>query len=194
MNIFEQKNYLCRINTKRLAKTILFYDKIDSTNKKAKSLAKEAPLKEGTTLVASQQTEGKGTDGNQWQSYKGNLYISVIFPFDERITTLFPLYPAVALCQVLREKYKINAHVKWPNDVLVGTHKIAGILCEGVSGSYMIMGIGIKVLQKDFEGEVKNIATSIALETKQTFTIEQVFQHFLESYEKLFYNNCNICE
>ena len=180
------------LKTRILGQQLYYFKRISSTNSEAKKRASTTVLQAGTTFIAAQQDNGKGTDGNQWHSSKGNLYLSIVFPFDDKITSLFPFYPAVALAKMLRRDYNIPAHVKWPNDVLVGHKKIAGILCEGLSGKYMIMGIGINTLQEVFPKEIENIATSIALECTKKIKIETLFCEFLEEYERLFYEPCNI--
>lgn len=180
------------LTTKYLGREIIYLEQLDSTNLMAKSLMQESNLEEGTIVIASQQNLGKGTDGNVWVSDIGNLYLSVIFSYSEKVNTLFPLYPAVAIAKVLKEHYHIDAHVKWPNDVLVASKKIAGILCEGDAGRFMVMGIGINVLQTAFKGELQNIATSIQQQRKEDIKLEEVFQKFLLEYEALYYGDCNI--
>ena len=177
---------------KIIGKKLFTLDITDSTNTQLRKMHEAHALANGSVLIAKQQTNGKGTDGNEWVSEKGNIYASILFEHSDKINTLFPLYPAVALAKVLRKNYNINAHVKWPNDVLVGTKKIAGILCEGVMGQYMIMGIGINVLQTQFYGEISNKATSIALECDETVSTESVLNKFLSEYENLYYGICDI--
>lgn len=174
-----------------LGRPVELLENTDSTNAQLKIKAENHTASQGFCLIAQQQNEGKGTDGNSWASAKGNIYASILFAYDDKVNTLFPLYPAVALCRVLR-KYHIEAHVKWPNDVLIGKRKIAGILCEGASGKYMIMGIGINVNQETFAGELSNIATSLMIETGNEFALEEILANFLEEYEKLYYGHYDI--
>ena len=188
----EKRSLTHHLKTQYLGKELYYFEHLASTNATAKELATSTKKHNSFTVVAQEQSQGRGTDDHLWHSPQGNLYLSVVFPFDQQIDTLFPLYPAVALAKVLREKYHIAAHVKWPNDVLVGHKKIAGILCEGVTNRFMIMGIGINVQQTDFPEVLSSIATSIVLENKQNPSLESVFQSFLQEYEKLFYGNCDI--
>ncbi len=163
----------------------------DSTNARLKTLHERQARPNGFMLIAEKQSQGKGTDGNVWASEKGNIYASILFEHSNKINTLFPLYPAVALAKTLNN-YQIEAHVKWPNDVLVGQKKIAGILCEGVSGKYMIMGIGINVNQTTFPNHLSDIATSAKLESGLDFSIEEFLADFLNEYETLFYGKGDI--
>lgn len=181
-----------KLHTKILGKDIIYFDQIDSTNTQAKRLMEEQGLKEGCIILAGQQSKGKGTDGNTWASAKGNLYLSVIFNYDDKINTLFPIYPAVALAKVLNNKFNIKAHVKWPNDVLVGNKKIAGILCEGVAGKFMIMGIGININQESFPKDIDNIAISMKEISQDEHSITEVFTCFIEEYEELLFGDSDI--
>ena len=171
---------------------IITLELTDSTNFQLKKLCEKESLAAGFVLVAKQQTNGKGTDGNDWVSELGNIYASILFDYDDKVNTLFSLYPAVALARVLRRDYNIDAHVKWPNDVLVGHKKIAGILCEGVAGKYMIMGIGINVLQTNFSSNIEKIATSIAVESDKKIDINTVLVAFLKEYNNLYFEECDI--
>jgi len=180
------------LETTILGRDIIFFEQTDSTNTQAKVRMEASALAEGSVFISAAQTQGKGTDGNVWESGCNNLSLSIVFDNDAKVNTLFPLYPAVALAQVLRVKYNIDAHVKWPNDVLVGTKKIAGILCEGVAGRYMIVGIGINVNQVDFPTTLLEIATSMKQEKGVDFSLEEVFQDFLMAYENLLYGESDI--
>ncbi len=187
-----KKSLLSAIKTNRLAQEIHFFNETDSTNSQAKTIAQNTQSKEGSIIIAQRQKQGRGTDGNPWHSDDGNLYFSIIFKNMEKINTLFPLYPAVALAQMLREDYDIEAHVKWPNDVLIGRKKIAGILCEGVAGKSMIMGMGININQEAFPKELQNIATSMKKESHHSYQIETVLNAFLIKYEDLYYSETDI--
>lgn len=183
---------LSTLKTKLLAQEIHFFSETDSTNSQAKIIAQDSQSKEGSLIITSKQKQGRGTDGNAWHSDEGNLYFSIIFKDMKKIDTLFPLYPAVALAKVLRENYGIKAHVKWPNDVLIGRKKIAGILCEGVAGKSMIMGMGINVNQEKFPQELQTIATSMKKESQHSFQLEDVLNAFLLKYENLYYSEIDI--
>ncbi len=177
---------------KIIGNNIITLELTDSTNLQLKNLCEKETLSAGFVLVAKQQTNGKGTDGNYWVSELGNIYASILFDYDDKVNTLFSLYPAVALAKILRRDFNINAHVKWPNDVLVEHKKIAGILCEGVAGKYMIMGIGINVLQTNFSGDIENIATSIAAESNSNIDTNAVLEAFLREYNNLYFGKCDI--
>lgn len=127
---------------------VLHYDRIGSTNDEAKRLALEgAP--HGTVVHADEQTAGRGRLSRAWFSPPGNLYLSVLLRFELPPARLAELSFVAALAVAdavdgLLPK-TIRATLKWPNDVLVGGAKIAGILLEQAEGA-VIMGIGLDVL------------------------------------------------
>lgn len=73
-------------------------------------------------------------------------------------------WPGVAIADALRSAYGIDASLKWPNDVLVGSRKIAGVLVERTVDGPTIVGMGTNLLQPEFPGELREIATSAVLE------------------------------
>ncbi len=180
------------LDTKILGRKIIYFDQTDSTNTQAKQRAEAELLPEGTVFITPKQTQGRGSDGNEWEGGQGHLSFSIVFKEDATISTLFPLYPAVSLCRVLKRHYGVPAHVKWPNDVLVGKQKIAGILCEGAAGKYMIVGIGLNVNESNFPPQLCSIATSMKLVKQQNYMLEDVFQTLLKEYEYLLYQDVDI--
>jgi BirA family biotin operon repressor/biotin-[acetyl-CoA-carboxylase] ligase len=100
---------------------------------------------EGTWLRADRQTGGKGRQGRAWQSPPGNLYASTLVrlePGDPPAPTL-ALVAAVALHEVVA-RHAPDARIKWPNDLLVGGAKLAGILLER-QGEAVIVGFGVNL-------------------------------------------------
>jgi BirA family biotin operon repressor/biotin-[acetyl-CoA-carboxylase] ligase len=130
-----------------------------STNDDVAALAREgAP--EGTWLRAGRQTGGKGRQGRAWQSPPGNLYASTLVrlqPGDPPAPTL-ALVAAVALHETVK-RHAPATSIKWPNDLLVGGAKLAGILLERQSDA-VVVGIGVNLAHSP-EG-LDRPATSLA--------------------------------
>lgn len=156
------------------------YTTVDSTNERAKEKA-------GIVVIADEQTAGKGRLGRKWYSDKGGLYFSISLhprlPMDDlpKIT----LTAGVAVCEALSFA---NARLKWPNDVLIGKKKVAGVLCE-VFGEAdipsVVVGIGINVTNPIPE-EIENIATNLSsfnVSRKEIFI--DVIRNFFSLYRKL---------
>ena len=141
-----------------------------STNDDARRLAAEgAP--EGTVVLAERQSAGRGRLGRTWDSPdRMGLYLSVLLRPDEPTERLgrYPIAAAVAVCETCRAVAGPRVGLKWPNDVLAGGRKLAGVLAEmrqGDSGAELTLGIGINVGQggDDFPGALRVWATSLRL-------------------------------
>lgn len=124
------------------------FRQVKSTNDLGLQRAKEA-LRSPVALLAEQQTAGRGRLGRQWQSPLGhNIYLTLVWPF-EAGTDLKGMSLVVGLClaQVLQDMGLPSAGLKWPNDVLVGQHKLAGVLIELAGNLELnpvaVIGIGI---------------------------------------------------
>ena len=120
----------------------------------------------GDVFTADFQTAGRGRLDHKWLSLPGtNLMMSVVLSVEglapDHVTTL-PLVAGLAVVQSLSSLIPHPSSLKWPNDVLVGGKKIAGILCER-HGDNVIVGIGVNVNQTEFPPEIANRATSLAL-------------------------------
>ena len=108
----------------------------------------EAPL----ALVAETQTAGRGRRGNQWQSYRGNLNLSLFMTPARPVVewSTLGLVAALSVGTAIRALSKVEVALKWPNDVLVDGAKISGILPEVVTGQPndqkgLIVGIGLNI-------------------------------------------------
>jgi BirA family transcriptional regulator, biotin operon repressor / biotin---[acetyl-CoA-carboxylase] ligase len=143
---------------------LLRYDTIDSTNDEAKRLAR-AGAAEGTLVWARQQTAGRGRRGRPWSSPAGNLYLSLILRPDCPAAAAAQLgfVAALALGDALGPPPGLSN--KWPNDVLIGGRKIAGILLESEMGeagrlAFLIIGVGVNLVSSPPATEFP--ATSLA--------------------------------
>ena len=148
-------------------------DVIDSTNTECKRLAMSgAP--HGLAVLAEEQTGGRGRLGRSFQSPRGGgLYLSVLLRPDLPPAEVvdFTAWVAVAVCDGVEAACGVRPRIKWTNDLVLNGKKLAGILTElGLESETnslqcLVTGIGINVNQgeEDFEGEVRDIATSLAL-------------------------------
>ena len=152
---------------------VFHYTETDSTNMRAHALARQGSP-EGTIVIADSQTAGRGQFGRSWHSPPGKgIYLSVILrPKIPPMRMLgATLMSAVCLADVLKGLCRIDAAIKWPNDLLVRGRKISGILTEMSSKGgvldYFIVGVGINLAhtREDFPPEIRDKATSVLLET-----------------------------
>jgi BirA family biotin operon repressor/biotin-[acetyl-CoA-carboxylase] ligase len=156
---------------RRFSNIIYRYSVVTSTNDIARDLA-EAGEAEGTTVVAEEQTAGRGRLGRTWTSPKGEgLYHSVILRpgIAAADAPLLNLVIAVALAEMIQERYQVPVDIKWPNDVLIRQRKVAGILTELKTVNdhveYVIAGVGVNLNQTVFSPDLMGYATSLRLET-----------------------------
>lgn len=132
---------------------IVYFEEIDSTNERALALMASG-VEEFTLLAAERQTAGRGRLGRKWVTTPGSsLAFTIILhptPDEFRLMGFFSLLGALSLCLAVEEICNLKAEVKWPNDVLLGGRKTAGILAEssfqGEDLAGVALGIGINLL------------------------------------------------
>jgi BirA family biotin operon repressor/biotin-[acetyl-CoA-carboxylase] ligase len=158
----------------RFAGKLQHFATIGSTNTDLLAAA-AAGASEGTTYIADEQTAGRGRGGHAWHSAPAEgLYVSALVhpPLPLRDALHLSLATGLAAQQAIHEATGVSIDIRWPNDLLVGTKKLGGILVETAvePGSdahlrYAVIGIGINVQHTAFPPELASIATSLALES-----------------------------
>lgn len=160
----------------RLATSVSYFHTIGSTNDVASALAASADA-EGAVVIADAQTAGRGRRGHTWFSPPGaGLYVSTILVpgravhAGDRATTLVTLAAGVALAEGIEVATGLRAEIKWPNDLLIGRRKLAGILAEGVATpsamalQSVVLGYGINVGSMQPPREIADRVTSLESE------------------------------
>ena len=180
-----------------------YFESIDSTNVKAKEIAENGGVS-GTAVVAEYQTKGRGRLGKNWHSVQGKgLYCSIVVRPKNIALEDYPkitLVAGLSVALVLDRLTGRNTQLKWPNDIYLSGKKIAGILTESsaLSGSfqqrYAVIGIGVNVnnVETDFPLELREIVTSLFVETGTCFVVKELFQAIrLELLQQLeIFSNC----
>ncbi len=147
---------------------------------------------EGTYVTARRQLKGRGRRGRRWFDAPGDsvLLSIIIRPTAPReLFSQLSLVVSLAVAEFVRARYRVEALVKWPNDVLVGGRKIAGILAEvEPTTSAVIVGIGLNVNQRDLPPDIAQRATSIAMLTGDRYDVaeaaEELARAVLAGYER----------
>ena len=173
------------------ARHVEIHDTIGSTNDRALDLA-AAGEPEGVIVLAEEQTSGRGRRERTWASQsRVGIYVSIILRPDVAATRapLFTFTAAVAVAEALREACHVQAGIKWPNDVVVGRRKIAGILAESRGSDprirEMVMGIGVNVNQTaDDFGPLADRATSVRVEAGEVVDRVPILAAILEGFER----------
>jgi BirA family transcriptional regulator, biotin operon repressor / biotin---[acetyl-CoA-carboxylase] ligase len=150
----------------------VFVEETGSTNSDLMHMAAQgAPA--WTVVVAGRQTGGRGRLGRTWVAPQGSsLLMSVLLlpDIDASDAPALSLAAAVAMAEACGSACGIEVRCKWPNDLLVGSRKLGGILPEASFADgrlhHVVMGVGVNLLQRaeDFPDELRDRATSVRIE------------------------------
>ncbi|MDR3579309.1 MAG: biotin--[acetyl-CoA-carboxylase] ligase [Oryzomonas sp.] len=162
-----------QLNTAIIGKRLVNLALTASTNAEAFRLAEDGAV-EGAVVTADEQNKGKGRLGRTWSSPPGaNLYCSVILrpkikPLEAPQLTFLS---AVAVARAIEQVTGLKPEIKWPNDVLIGGKKVAGLLNEmsaetdGINFVILGIGVNLNMTADQFPGDLRHPATSLYIET-----------------------------
>ncbi len=176
-----------------LWKDVIVHDSVESTNDLAMSLATKGEIAPGTVFVADHQTRGKGRLGRIWESPAGNnIYLSLIIrpELEPKDTTMLTILAAVAGALALQRSCDLPVSIKWPNDLVISHKKLGGILTEvradpdRVSVAAIGMGINVNMDHSSLPGAIKNIATSVRIETGKNYERNKIIIQLLREFEE----------
>jgi BirA family biotin operon repressor/biotin-[acetyl-CoA-carboxylase] ligase len=195
---FRVEEFRQQLCTQVLGRPCHFLPEVSSTNTKARTLGQQGAA-EGTIVVADAQTAGRGQAGRVWISPpERNLYVSIILrpAVAPAQAPLLSLLAAVALVDTLRQA-EVPCGVKWPNDVLIGDRKVAGILTEmetdGARVHFVVVGIGVNVNMTAAElarhlGLIAPTATSVQIAlghaASREYLLAALLSHLEQWYER----------
>ena len=176
-----------RLRTRYLGRNLLYLQTTSSTQDVARAEAERGgPV--GTAVLAEEQTAGRGRLGRAWVSPAGkNIYVTLVMrPPAPKLRVLSIVSP-LAIAEAL-EGIGLAPRLKWPNDVLVGGRKIAGILIEtelsGDAVKYALVGIGLNVnFDVGAVPEIADIATSVRRELGRDASREELLAALLNAFE-----------
>jgi len=174
----------------RFAGKVRFFDSIPSTNTHAMAEG-DAGAPDGIVYVADEQTAGRGRGAHAWASPPGSgLYVSVLLrprlaPAD---ALWLSLAAGLAVHDAVERVTSIEADLRWPNDLLFGGRKFCGILSEMNAEvtriRHMVIGIGININQREFPPELRDLATSLHIETGREWPRQELLAALLESLDR----------
>ncbi len=139
-------------------------------------------LPEGSSYLSYLQTNGRGRNNNQWESLKGNLFLSTIFRPKmskvnwHQLSLIIGLSILETLINLGIDKKKIE--IKWPNDVLVEKNKISGVLLESFD-NFIVAGIGLNIL-KTPQNETKWSTTKLYDHIKKDYSLKYIANTILK--------------
>jgi BirA family transcriptional regulator, biotin operon repressor / biotin---[acetyl-CoA-carboxylase] ligase len=175
----------------RTIESLAVIPRVASTNLVARRIVNECIENElslpQAMIIAGEQTAGRGRNDRQWSSPAGKgIYATTLLTRTARDLPLIPLAMANIVATFLRDTYRIDARIKWPNDVLVGGRKIAGILIEARMQEdrvYMLIGTGVNV--EPVNDEARPNAITISEASPKNFTgIGDAIRAFIEHVDE----------
>lgn len=184
------------LSTKWIGQKIVHKETTASTQIIAHQLAQDNAA-HGTVVIADEQTAAKGRMNRSFYSKKNKgIWMSIvlrppIFPYQ---APQFTLLTATVLADVIADHIGIRPQIKWPNDILMGGKKLAGILtemqAEQDSIQYIVIGIGLNVNQDQIHmpNDIKDKATSLHMETNKSWNLLEISQKILQTFEERYTN------
>ena len=170
------------LNTEFIGRRLFIYDETDSTNERAKASGEI----EGSVFIAEVQNHGKGSRGRGWVSPRGTgIWHSILLKPDipPSEVSQITLVAGLAVCRAIG----MGAKIKWPNDIVIGTKKVCGILTEMSAETdmvhYVVCGIGINVNTEKFDAEIKHRATSMYIESGEKQIRNDIIARELNYFE-----------
>lgn len=181
------------MHTEWVAKEVLFFDTIDSTNTKAQELA-EKGYPSGTLVVADKQESGKGRRGRSWVSPSGTgIFMTLMIKPDinPNNASMLTLVAALAVAKAITSVTGEEAMIKWPNDIVVNGKKVCGILTEMNAQfdyiNHIVVGIGINVHNESFPEEISQMASSLMIEAGgKRFHRAQIIAETMSYFEQYY--------
>lgn len=189
-DIVNEAEIKSNLKTSLIGNEIIVLESVGSTNDYIKANAQK--LMDGTVVTTREQTKGKGRLGRVWKNKKDD---DISFSFILRpklspmeVSAITPLC-GLAVAKGLNEYFDFDAKIKWPNDIIVGNKKICGMLtemsCEFDRLEYLVVGIGVNVMSKDFPEEIAHKATSCVLQSNKEINKNQLLTIILKQIEDI---------
>jgi BirA family biotin operon repressor/biotin-[acetyl-CoA-carboxylase] ligase len=164
-----------------------YFDRVSSTMDVIHQLAADGAV-QGTAVVAGEQLEGRGSRGRTWHSPVGGLWLSVVFkpPTVEGLEVI-SLRVGLAVAEAIQSRVQTIVQLKWPNDVMLESRKLGGVLCEarwqGDALGWVAVGIGMNV-RNHIPAELGGVAVSLS-ELTPGITVEEVADPVLAALRAL---------
>lgn len=180
------------MKTEWAGRNVLYFDETDSTNTEAKKAA-EAGAPHGTLAVADYQSMGKGRRGRSWTSPHGvGIWMSIMIRpnLHPSCASMLTLVAALAVADGIKKVCGLDSKIKWPNDIVVNGKKVCGILTEMSTEldciNYVVTGIGINANTGEFPEDIRDVATSLLLETGERVKRSQLIAAVMEAFEQYY--------
>ena len=164
---------------------LIKFKEVKSTNEEAIKLIKSKNKKDGI-VMSNYQTKGKGTMGKKWVSIKGNFFASIFFELKKNMPKPkeFSLINPLIIKNAIKDYTRFEVKIKWPNDLLIRSRKVCGILQEFIKiekKDFLIIGIGINTFKSPKNNKFKS--TSLLECSHKSINNSQILNNIKKNYE-----------
>jgi BirA family biotin operon repressor/biotin-[acetyl-CoA-carboxylase] ligase len=167
-------------------KQLLFREEMESTNQIGLGLLESSELALPALILCDSQTAGRGRGANQWESGTGSLTFSLLLPSaqDSEIPiTLLSLASGWSIREtILSFAPELDVKIKWPNDVLIGNQKVAGVLIQ-TNTKGVVVGAGVNLNNKVKLETATSLASELQNDIHHTDFLERLLERLFESFE-----------
>ena len=180
-----------QLSTRSVGRRVVYATRTASTQDLARAQA-EGEAVPGTVVLAEEQTAGRGRFGRVWVSPAGkNLYLTLVMRPELAGLRALGIVAPLAVALAIEDRTGLSPQIKWPNDVLIGGRKVAGVLIEselaGQTVRYSLIGIGVNVnFDIDPASDIGSIATSVKRELGHEVSREELLAALLNRFEELY--------
>ena len=180
-----------RLSRRHFGVPLFYSERVESTNDLALEML-DRGFPEGTLVLAEEQTQGRGRRGRTWVSPpRRGIYASLLLrpSLDVSRLPLVAFAASLGIARALEEEMGRRVEIKWPNDLLVGGKKVAGLLAEARSFEErpaLVVGLGLNVHQspEDFPEDFRDQVSSLALATGRPWDRTLLLPLLLERWEE----------
>ncbi len=188
---FDLARFHTLLKTRAFGRNFIFEPSVGSTMDVARDAALRGDI-EGTMAAADEQTAGRGRLGRTWVTPPAvNLASTLVLRPPHSVLRDIAMMTPLAICHAMQDVAGIRPDIKWPNDVQIGGKKVAGILIESDLSDehrpFVLVGAGINVNFDPREHEeIRDIATSLKVETGHEVDRESLLASYLAHFERLY--------
>ena len=182
-----------KLKTQFIGKKIRYLENTPSTIWVGKQMCLEGDVGKmhGMVIIAEEQTGGIGRMGRAWVSPSGGIWITVVLKPHVPIDHIFMITMAgsIAIARAIRKEFDLGALIKWPNDIFIGSKKVAGLLLElaaeadAVHYCLLSIGIDVNVPLNQFSPGLQKDITSISAEVGHEVDRAQFLARILKEFE-----------
>jgi BirA family biotin operon repressor/biotin-[acetyl-CoA-carboxylase] ligase len=166
---------------------IFHYDTLDSTMETARRMARKG-CPAFTVVVAEHQTQGRGRLQRTWVSDTGGIYFTIVLrpALPAQLAFRVNFAASAVLARVLRQRYDVDARLKWPNDILIDGRKVCGLLAEmeAEADGVSFVNVGMGINANNDPPEVPTGAVSLRQVLGRSVSRRNLMADFLNNLEK----------